>query len=669
MVRKPNKIKLDKKDYLRALLTDTAPSDVPIIFSNDGFYINTHRARYNGTTKLDQVIKCLHDNFIEPQDKSLKLSQSYPHKYKIRKNDTKLRTLSLLHPRAQINYVNFYREYSDVITYLCSRSPLSIRAPKKVGNCFYSYDIDINSKYKSITIDTLESELIRKHASSFFAYSGIDRMYKIYTSSQYISLEKQYPIMWFLDVANCFDSIYTHSVSWATKNKKHIKEVVKFRNQFCQNLDTIMQRSNNNETNGIPVGAEFSRIFSEIIFQSIDLNIIEILKSRHKYKHNFDYTILRYVDDYVVFAKNPKTINTVYRIISDCLGQYNLYISDAKLKKYNRPFCTEKSNTIIGLGKIIEEFNSSLFISKTLQKKKYIYTKKIFRRDRFIHTFIDKVKRLCLTSGNGYSDVSSYLISTFSRRITEITTTARNNTNEQTSPPVDTLILRQALSIILELMFFFYSVYATVSASNKLAKTIIITDDFLSSTYPQHRAFIRTEIMNNIAQLSLDIKGDDSRDGYISLERLNIVLATSKFGLNYLIDAEYFNELLENTETITYFNIVSLLYYFQDHSEYEHLVKQIESIVTDKLNNNFDILKDSEVAYLLLDLLTCPYTSLGFRKNLINKFYSTIAPPISKSTMEIERDIELLGKTYWFIKWNGLDLLNLLERKELQSIY
>lgn len=33
-------IKLDKKDYLRALLCDTQPGDCPIIFSNDGLYIN-----------------------------------------------------------------------------------------------------------------------------------------------------------------------------------------------------------------------------------------------------------------------------------------------------------------------------------------------------------------------------------------------------------------------------------------------------------------------------------------------------------------------------------------------------------------------------------------------------------------------------------------------------
>ena len=29
-----------RADYLRAVVTDTLPEEVPIIFSNDGFYIN-----------------------------------------------------------------------------------------------------------------------------------------------------------------------------------------------------------------------------------------------------------------------------------------------------------------------------------------------------------------------------------------------------------------------------------------------------------------------------------------------------------------------------------------------------------------------------------------------------------------------------------------------------
>ncbi|WP_430794395.1 hypothetical protein, partial [Vibrio parahaemolyticus] len=59
-------IKLDKKDYLRALLTDTSPSDTPLIFSNEGFYINSHRSRKNGLGNLDVLVKEVYKKFIDP---------------------------------------------------------------------------------------------------------------------------------------------------------------------------------------------------------------------------------------------------------------------------------------------------------------------------------------------------------------------------------------------------------------------------------------------------------------------------------------------------------------------------------------------------------------------------------------------------------------------------
>ncbi|HIC5260432.1 TPA: hypothetical protein ACW5GJ_004454 [Salmonella enterica] len=46
-------IKLDKKDYTRALLCDTQPADCPIIFSNDGLYANLAYFDVNYKTSTD----------------------------------------------------------------------------------------------------------------------------------------------------------------------------------------------------------------------------------------------------------------------------------------------------------------------------------------------------------------------------------------------------------------------------------------------------------------------------------------------------------------------------------------------------------------------------------------------------------------------------------------
>ena len=105
-----------------------------------------------------------------------------------------------------------------------------------------------------------------------------------------------------LDISNCFSSIYTHTISWAVKTKDVAKHQIKLSN-FEQNFDNFMQHVNYNETAGIVIGPEFSRIFAEIIFQYIDLQIEKRLASEdYKLKLYKDYEIYRYVDDMFVFS-------------------------------------------------------------------------------------------------------------------------------------------------------------------------------------------------------------------------------------------------------------------------------------------------------------------------------------------------------------------------------
>lgn len=377
---KSRKIKLDKKDYMRAVLTDTSPSDVPIIFSNDGFYINHHRAiknKYKSFNIIDSLYTSLispsHKNGVNTQVKIKEQSQqSYPMKYKIIKNENSLRTLSLIHPRSQKNYCKIYKDYADAITYLCGVGSFSIRRPLKVGSSFYDVDDKSTNKYKEVNIETIEEDLKRKHASSFFSYSGFDRLYKFFNSKRYFDLEKRFSQMWVIDVANCFDTIYTHTISWAVKNKEFVKNHVRHSNQFCQKIDTVMQRSNNNETNGVPVGAEFSRVFSEILFQDIDLKVEKDLESKQNIFLGDDYEVVRYVDDYLIFAKDKNNAKKVYDAIEDNLSAYNLYLSESKIEKLERPFFTYKSRVVVGVNDAVAGLEDTLFYKKKSSGKSVV---------------------------------------------------------------------------------------------------------------------------------------------------------------------------------------------------------------------------------------------------------------------------------------------------------
>ncbi|MWE29150.1 reverse transcriptase, partial [Escherichia coli] len=414
-------VKLDKKDYLRALLCDTQPGDCPIIFSNDGLYLNltefeNHYKEILYFSPLSSFVKkIINPAFdlsikIEEREKEKK-KQSFPFGYCIVKDAFSLRYLSLIHPRSQLNNCKFYKNYSTVITLNASKSNYSIRYPRKVANSFFLYENNASEKYKGEDIETTNDELMRKYSSSYFSYGGFNRIYKLFQSKMFFDLEKRFSIMWMLDVSHCFDSIYTHSISWALKNKPYIRKHVKYSNQFGQELDTLMQRSNNNETNGIPIGSEFSRVFAELIFQRIDCSIESNLFDEYGWVNHEDYVILRYVDDFIVFCNNEANAELITKTINVKLNDFNLQLNINKLKKYSRPFCTSKTGLIIKVNELVRNLEGKLY--KRIDGD--IFLNKIRSKHDLKVNMINNIKSICVDNKVSYTDISSYLISSLSK--------------------------------------------------------------------------------------------------------------------------------------------------------------------------------------------------------------------------------------------------------------
>ncbi|ECV3568735.1 reverse transcriptase, partial [Salmonella enterica subsp. enterica serovar Schwarzengrund] len=434
--------------------------------SNDGLYANLAYFDVNYKTSTDftplssflkKIINPSLDLSITVDEREQKRKkQSFPFGYCIVKDSFSLRRLSLIHPRSQLNYCEFYKNYSSVITYNSSKSNYSIRYPKKVANSFFLYEKNGAERYKGEDIETTEDELMRKYSSSYFSYGGFNRIYKLFQSKSFFELEKRFSIMWMLDVSHCFDSIYTHSVSWALKNKAYIRKHVTNSNQFGQELDTLMQRSNNNETNGIPIGSEFSRIFAELIFQRIDNNIELDLMDEHGWKNKKDYVILRYVDDFIVFCNNESNAEIISKTINVKLNEFNLQLNKNKFKKYSRPFCTSKTGLIIKVNELIQNLESKLYEKHDGN----IVLNKIRNKHDLKVYMINNIKSICLDSQASYSDVSSYLLSSLSKRLIALIHhfSFEKNKDEEFKK------IKDVIFTLSDLMLFFFSVNPTVSS-------------------------------------------------------------------------------------------------------------------------------------------------------------------------------------------------------------
>ena len=653
-MNKINRIK--KSDYNRILITETLPYETPIIFSNDGLY-----SRVMNLETEDDVQKTFLRALVLSVGVPKDARTTAPYHYKVRKSSTEFRRLALLHPRSQWKVKCFYEKYEKLILHYCSLSPASIRAPKSIAGSFYNKSSWENvNKYKNGSVALAAVDRYAKHTPSYFAYRGFDRLYKFFNSRDYFSLEKRFEVLLTLDVSKCFDSIYTHSLSWAVKDKQFTKNNLEVSSTFAQEFDSVIRHGNHNETNGIPIGPEVSRIFSEILFQEIDSQVIAKLQ---KNRFNGDYAFRRYVDDVFIFAKDIKIARLVYETYADVLIAFNLHANTAKSIHFSRPFLTKKSRLINEASQKTNEFiDKFLFQEGTFS----LHPKRVFSPWKLTKSYIDSIKTLCSHGNADYDDVASFLIAILTERIKKIV--ANDLTSVEEESRLDYL---NALYILLDVLFFFYSVSPSVSASYKLSTSIILAIRFAHENLSQHKAALSQRIYDLTATMLADecSKPDaEGVDGFIRLESLNVVLAMRELGDHYLLPESMIDELFVNGRDMSYFTMVSCLFYIKSDLRYSKLRLRVVSAISEKLNDLSDVLVNSEKAYLLLDMFSCPFITEKKKKDWSKALHALLSKP-APTKVQWSAFLTNSAQGHWQVNWNDVDLLNSLEKKELKQAY
>ena len=650
------KINLIKRsDYDRVLITETLPYETPIIFSNDGLY-----DCIKGQSEASPFQKSLVDALILGKGPSLATTCTQPYLYKIRKNSLEYRRLALLHPISQWKIREFYRRYEKLILHYCSHSPASIRAPKSIASTFYSKNSWENVyKYKTGAVALESLDGYAKHTPSFFSYRGCDRLYKFFTSVDYFQLEKRFQSQMTLDVSKCFDSIYTHSIVWATKEKEFIKKNLRA-GSFGDEFDVVIRHGNHNETNGIPIGPEVSRIFSEIIFQEIDRITIDNLKDL---KFDVDYVFRRYVDDVYIFARDESITKQIYSTYSDSLMSFNLHANAAKATTQNRPFVTKKSRLIFGASDCVNIFFESFLQD---EGRGVLIPKPIYSPWRLAKKFIDSIKVLCSQSDVDYDEIASFLISSITERIKRLVNSDISEMEKEVKRGYVS-----AIDVMFEVLFFLYSVSPSVSASYKVSTSIILSLRFTQV----HLKNYEEEVSHKLYELILNLLVDECRrlrkntvSGFVHLEFLNILLAARELGSDFLIPESIILDLFVKDKKLTYFTISSCLFYIKDDAQYNAVRKMILTSVKKQLSNMSDIFISSEKAHLLLDLIGCPYVPKKNRQQWIKAICLRLELP-ALDPIGLGDVTEQLSKEHWQVNWADVDLLNSLEKKELKQAY
>src|SRR5690606_1082140 len=136
-----------------------------------------------------------------------------------------------------------------------------------------------------------------ENIASHFSYYKYSNVYRFYESKHYHRAERKFNPLIKKDISKCFDSIYTHTIAWASHTKPSIKDKLNSSNYVLTSVfDTVQRSLNYNETNGIIIGPEFSRISAELILQDVDVSLERALMRHHDLEKGRDYEIYRYVD-------------------------------------------------------------------------------------------------------------------------------------------------------------------------------------------------------------------------------------------------------------------------------------------------------------------------------------------------------------------------------------
>lgn len=732
MAIKRKKIRLRYKKE-RVLLSDILPYELPFIFSNRNFYrfLVQNGIHYDWKSQtlywkrdMAESAKSVLAFLIgEAEDKlsatgsirvSLKDKSTIPFVYQILHKPTKTRELTIIHPLYQIMMSGFYQHHKSAILYYCSLSNFSIRRPYKVATYFFYRDklhsTLIGRKSDKLELYFKEYENLR----SFFSYKEYSNIYKFYEDYSYQRAEKQFAHLLKFDIQGCFDSIYTHSIAWAANGGRETYKAT-FNGSdagFSSDWDTLMQKMNYNETHGIVIGPEFSRLFAECILQHIDCDV-ELKLKESGWHHGEHYRCFRYVDDYFFFFNDEKCKDEALRVFADSLHEFKLTISSEKTIEYERPFITPITRAKIRINELIDDLivfyteSSEAKISpKRLEEEKdtadnteieeSITDDKIDNAliaKSYLHfnsrLFNQKIKAVIVECDVAMKDIINYTLARVAIKMESavkkfdcdykvLTVALKGTSSTAKSKEIKKWLNRreemmtQFLISLMESVFFLYSSNPRVNTTLKVMDIlnrirIHVDNDYLyrGHEYPKYRRETREVVFSKMVQEISSILNHWSLDSHTSLETLYLLIVVKQLRRKYRIPMERLKLFLKaQEESFNPIRVLILLYYMGNEKQFSEAKEALAKCILKRYADaaQWEIEKSAELRIFTLDFLSCPYLSFDIKKK--------ICAAMRMDERQQKRISQYFSvHRHLFTKWTGIDVTKELSAKISQEVY
>ena len=130
------------------------------------------------------------------------------------------------------------------------------------------------------------------------------------------------------DITRFYHSIYTHSIAWALHEKSWVKANMRspgFKASLGNKLDFELRKGQEDQTIGIPIGPDTSRIISEIIAVGLERELAKRLR-------DLDRRSVRYVDDILIGYDESESDELITAALEGAMSHYELDINISKTK-------------------------------------------------------------------------------------------------------------------------------------------------------------------------------------------------------------------------------------------------------------------------------------------------------------------------------------------------
>lgn len=615
---------IDIADRERVLLSEILPHEVPPRFSLRSVY---RRIRKSSLTSLDNVL-------LPKQDDTKGPPETIPYTFSLSRGRKAPRDIQVMHPFHYREVVNFYETFATQILSNCLKSQWTLRSPSGVAR-------------RAKTANAIGDHDAGESPLSYFAYGPFNLLYAFYASRDYERLESRFRFIRSIDVQSCFGNIYTHSIAWAIRGKANAKRrrdrSANF--TFDARFDSLMRSMNHGETHGILVGPEMSRIFAELILQTVDTAVVRAMHDRIEFGKQCE--IRRYLDDFFIFFNETSVAEQVEQCIRGELKNCKLYINDAKTVEAESPFMSNLSALKHELSHLIDDLHQSFL--RAIREEQSI-------PQSVCRVALRKIKTKISQSGCHYEECISYVLSIMQRQIAAA--------NSELSCHFIEGGIVSLVSKLLELDFR-YQVSIKVATIYRLLSDKLQTDSCLE---PSVIVDLNERIADEVTHLATNAM---SREIPPCLPLLVVLIPVADLDLVHNVNPKLAAAIWDDSQNqstlgeVDYFTVVSLLYFCGDRSAYDRLRGDIVKAVKRFLRNARDKSLRADCLMLAADMAYCPLLEDRDRKTILRLIFSWVS-----SSKNVDEALDDLAGKSMFFDWDASSsTTNYLLEKQLPRCY